>query len=109
MDTLHFIAKHDQQIIGAEAWLPNFNIHQELQNLQQRRGYVEFEDAPIPADWESTSWKEEGGKEKTRVKDLPPGTLEDEEDCQGETEESGSADITTQRGRKTRKPLKYTE
>ena len=27
LDTLHFIAKHDQQTIGAEAWLPNFNMH----------------------------------------------------------------------------------
>ena len=108
LDTLFFIAKHDQELIGAKTWLPNFNICQELKNLEQRRGYVKFEDAPIPVGWESTSW-EEGGEEETGVKDLPPVIPEDEEDHQREAEEPGTADFTTRKGRRTKKPVKYTE
>ena len=106
LDNLFFIAKHDQELIGAETWLPNFNICQELKNLEQRRGYVKFEDVPAPVGWESTTWGE-GGEEETEVRDLPPVVPEDGH--QGGAEESGAADFVTRKGRKTRKPVRYTE
>ena len=108
MDNLFFIAKHDQELIGAETWLPNFNICEELKNLEQRRGYVKFEDVPAPVGWESTTWGE-GGEEETEVRDLPPVVPEDGEGHQGGAEESGAADFVTRKGRKTRKPVRYTE
>ena len=110
LDNLFFIAKHNQKLIGAETWLPNFNMCEELKNLEVRRGYVKFEDVPAPVGWESNAWGEEGEIE-TEVRDLSPAVPEAGEDHQGGAEESGgaTADFVTRKGRKTRKPVKYTE
>ena len=71
---------------------------------------MKFEDAPIPVGWESATWGE-GGEEETEVRDLPPAVPEAGEDHQGGAEESGAAtaDFVTRKGRKTRKPVRYTE
>ena len=71
---------------------------------------MKFEDVPAPVGWESNAWGEEGEIE-TEVRDLSPALPEAEENHQGGAEESGeaTADFVTRKGRKTRKPVKYTE
>ena len=109
LDNLYFIAKNNQRLIGAKPWLPNFNLCEELKNLEVKRGYVTFTDIPAPTDWEAKTCGQEGeiGDEE---RDFSPEP-EAGEDHQGGVEEAGdpTKDFVTRRGRKTRAPVKYSE
>ena len=89
--------------------MPNFNLCEELKNLEVKRGYVTFTDIPAPTDWEAKTCGQEGeiGDEE---RDFSPEP-EAEEDHQGGVGEAGdpTKDFVTRRGRKTRAPVKYSE
>ena len=109
LDNLYFIAKNNQRLIGAKPWLPTFNLCEELKNLEVRRGYVTFEDVPVPIGWEAKTCGQEGeiGAEEEDFSPEP----EVAEDHQGGAKEAGEPmkDFVTRGGRKTRAPVRYSE